>query len=486
MNWQDVKHVHILGVGGSGISAIAWLCLKKGIKVSGSDMVANDGIISLRQAGANIVIGHQAENLSSDVDLVVFSAAVTDDNPELVKARQLGVTVLSYPQMLGELSRQYKTLAVAGTNGKSTVTAMLGTILQNTGRDPSVIVGAPVLEWGRANFRTGQSDLLVVEACEYRAHFLNLHPYVGVITNIAADHLDFYKSLDDIKKSFIDFVKLVNHDGVLIFNNDDHNTVEVVSNINHQNKISFGLTAAAQVWADQVQSSPAGTDFNIHYQNQVSVCHLPLFGQYNISNALAAVASALAIGVPLNQAAIALQKYQGLGRRLELVGQFNGAPVLSDYAHHPDAIKQAISAVRQMYPDRRLVVLFQPHQGNRTRMLMDEFSQAFNEAEEIIIAEIYRVAGREQGADAAISSSELVDLVKNHTSKQCHFAASEAAAEDLLKLLLKPQDVLLVMGAGTIDNVARKLLPRIVSEVKMCPSLLPSDAGNKGFNNHYS
>lgn len=484
MNWQEVKHVYILGCGGSGVSAIAWLCLKRGIKLSGSDMVANEATAALQQAGATIVIGHRAENLTADVDLVVFSVAVTADNPELVKARELGVTCLSYPQMLGELSRQYQTLAVAGTNGKSTVTAMLGTILQNAGRDPSVILGAPVVEWGRVNFRAGTSNLLVVEACEYRAHFLNLHPLVGVITNIAADHLDFYHDLEEIKKSFNQFTNLISPDGVLVFNNDDRNTVEVVSSVGLKHKISFGLTSAAQLWASDIKRSLQGVGFDIHYQGHETTCRLPMAGQYNISNALAAVAAALAIGVPLNQTVQALQKYQGLVRRLELVGQFNGAPVLSDYAHHPDGIKQVIGAVRQLYPNRRLVVLFQPHQGNRTRMLMDEFSQAFNEADEMVIAEIYRVAGREQGADAQVSSRQLTELIKERFNKSCQFAPSEAAAESLIRSLLKSSDVLLVMGAGTIDNVARNLLPRIVSEAKMYSSLLPSDASNKGFNNH--
>ena len=455
MELGDIRSAHIIGIGGSGVSAVARWLASRGVRVTGSDGVSGSVIIALRLANIPVVVGHSDVNLPADVDVVIHSTAVPQDNPELLAAVNRGLTIYSYPQVLGWISNQRRTLAVAGTNGKSTTTALLASILEGAGKDPLVIIGASVTQWAGANYRAGSGDF-VVEACEHQVNFLELHPAAITITNITEDHLDFYGSFDAIERAFVAFIRRLPKEGTLVYNVSDIATHGAVMASGHSQTIPFsihGQTTKVKLWANAIDQQSSSTTFLCSYGNEVDVpLKLPLVGEYNVANALAAIGLALAPG---------LAAYRGLSRRLELVGKSapSGALVVSDYAHHPDAIRACLDAVTHAYPGRRRLVLFQPHQGNRTRRLMEQFGKSFNGADQLIIAEVYRVPGREHGQDAAVSSSQLVTLVHQHQpNTPVAFAENENIAEDLARHAARPNDVVVVMGAGTIDGVARRLV----------------------------
>lgn len=463
MDLLAARHVHIVGIGGSGVSAIARLLATAGASVTGSDGADSPAAAGLRASGIAVAIGHDVANLPGKLDLVVCSTAVPDDSPELLAAASRGVPVLTYPQALGQLTRSRRTLAVSGTNGKSTTTALLAAVLESAGADPAAIVGAPVAAWGNANYRPGAGDL-VVEACEHQAHFHELSPWSAAITNITEDHLDFYRSFPAIEAAFVEFIRRLPAEGTLVYNADDRATHAAVAAAGHARLLAFSLQGPVEgvptLVASRIEMGRSGTTFDVTFGQQSASFSSPLAGRHNVSNCLAALGLALAAGLDLQRCVAGVAAYAGLGRRLERVGTMVpvGAPVISDYAHHPDAIRACLAAVAQAYPERRRLVLFQPHQGNRTRRLMDHFATAFEGADEVIVAEIYRVPGREHGEDAAVSSSQLADAIHQHQpDTPITFAEDEAEAERLVRHLARAGDVVVVAGAGTVDGVARRL-----------------------------
>ncbi len=465
MNLLDARNVHCVGIGGSGISAIARWLAAAGAKVTGSDGADSPTAAGLRAAGIPVAIGHGVANLPPHADLVLFSTAVPDDNPELLAAAAAGIPRRTYPQALGELTRSRRTLAVSGTNGKSTTTALLATILASAGADPAAIVGAPVAAWGNGNYRPGSGDL-VVEACEHEAHFHELTPWSAAITNITEDHLDFYQNFQAIEQAFITFIGRLPDGGTLVYNADDPATRAAVATAGHVRTLPFSLVGPVEgtptLAASNIQLDRVGTTFEASFGGDRPVAFtLPLPGRHNVANCLAALGLCLAAGRKLGECVAGVASYAGLGRRMERVGTMSptGAPVISDYAHHPDAIRACLAAVAQAYPERRRLVLFQPHQGNRTRRLMDQFATAFEGADQVIVAEVYRVPGREHGEDAAVSSSQLANAIHQHQpEKPVAFAEDEAEAERLVRHDVRVGDIVLVIGAGTIDGVARRLV----------------------------
>lgn len=464
MELLAARNVHCVGIGGSGISAVARWLATAGAAVTGSDGADSPVAEGLRAAGIPVAVGHDVANLPEQVDLVLRSTAVPDDNPELLAAAARHVPIRTYPQALGELTRSRRTLAVSGTNGKSTTTALLATILATAGADPAAIVGAPVAAWGNANYRPGAGDL-VVEACEHQAHFHELSPWSAAITNITEDHLDFYQNFHAIERAFVSFIGRLPEEGTLVYNADDDATRAAVATAGHGRAIAFSLAQPVPnvptLVATDVGVDRNGTAFSVSYDGGKPVAFsLPLPGSHNVANCLAALGLAIAAGLDLQRCVAGVAAYAGLGRRLERVGTLApiGAPVISDYAHHPDAIRACLAAVAQLYPERRRLVLFQPHQGNRTRRLMDQFATSFEGADEVIVAEVYRVPGREHGEDAAVSSSQLADAIHQHQpDTPIAFAADEAEAERLVRHVARAGDVVIVAGAGTIDGVARRL-----------------------------
>jgi UDP-N-acetylmuramate--alanine ligase len=455
---ENIKKVHFIGVGGIGVSAIAKMMLLLGKKVFGSDIAASEITDDLKKRGIEIFIGHRKENIDRDNDLIIFSPAVPENNPELLAAKEFKIEQLSYPEFLGELSKNYFTIAVSGTNGKTTTTAMLGLILEKAGLDPTVIVGSEVKSFPDGNFRLGKSKYLVVEGCEWNAHMLKLNPQMIVLTNLEEDHLDYYKDINDIISHFQKYIDKLPKEGKLILNNDDQNLAKKLFSKNET--IFYGINNPSQVMAEKIETKEGFQKFNLSLSSKIYNLKLSIPGLFNVYNALAAVTAAIELGIKPEIIKKALEEYRGAWRRFEVshaTCNTKHVTIISDYAHHPTAIRGTIKAAKEFYPGRRLFVVFQPHHHNRTKTLFNDFVKSFDQADLIIIPEIYGVAGRELKADGKVSSYDLVEAIKKITDKKVIYAKDLVETKELILENIKDDDVLLIMGAGDIYKVAEEL-----------------------------
>lgn len=473
MNLSNYNHIHFIGIGGISVSAAARLAKHLKKKVSGSDVAASGITKKLAREGIGVVIGHAARNIGEAVDLVVYSEAVQKDNPERVCARERGLAEMSVFEFWGAYAKDKKVIAVSGTNGKSTTTAMLGHILVEAGFDPTVVVGTKVIGWGSRpkagqpladNIRIGKSEWFVIEADEYAGHMHAFKPHIAVVTNIAADHLDFYKDVQDIQNHFERWLASVRPEGGMVLNAAD--AVSKKLSLSHARVRRFGIVAepgiirAAGITQVVGHNGWDGTaQFNIvDDELDWGWVQLKLPGKHNIENAVAAAVAADMAGVPKKKIIKALSGFSGTWRRFERVGFCRGAMVISDYAHHPDGIRATLAATAEWYPFKRVVLLYQPHQHNRTKNLFSDFVTSFNEAHELIVSEIYDVAGREEADDHVVSSKDLVEAIqKKSPSAHVHYAPDLKTAEQMVRKTLREGDVLIVMGAGDVDVVARNL-----------------------------
>ncbi len=442
--------IHFIGIGGIGISALAQYYLTKGHKISGSDLVSSEITDNLRKKGIKIFTPHQSKLGAGQVgkhklpDLVIYSPAVPENNPELREAKKLGIKCQSYPQALGELTKQYFTIAVSGTHGKSTTTAMIGLLLVRAGLDPTVIVGTKLKEFdppaGGSNCRAGKSKYLIIEADEHFAAFLNYWPKIIVITNIEADHLDYYGNLGNLKKTFNEFINHLPKDGILVKNNDDKNIKKIKYTGNTR------LYSLKQLEAKKLKK------------------FLKIPGKHNVYNALAALTVARILKIPDKISFKALSEYKGSWRRFDIrdvdVGHLHSnlhskhektrkITIISDYAHHPTEIKVTLKAAREKYPGKKIWCVFQPHQYQRTYYLFADFVKAFKQTpiDKIIITDIYDVAGREEeNIKKKIDSEKLVKAVNK---KNVIYLPKEKILDYLRKNLLGGE-VVIIMGAGDI------------------------------------
>ncbi|MDD5251983.1 MAG: UDP-N-acetylmuramate--L-alanine ligase [Patescibacteria group bacterium] len=459
---DSVSKIHVVGAGGIGVSAAAKLLKHLGKEVSGSDIAANEATAELEAIGISVVTGHAAKNVPADADLLLYSDAVPPENPERAEAARRGLREMSYFDFLGAYSREKRTVAVSGTNGKSTTTALLALMLEAGGFDPTVIVGSRVRTFSGGNFRPGSGDLFVVEACEHHANMLKLAPQAIVLTNIEADHLDFYGDLDHIKAAFQQYVDSLPVGGLLTVNVDD-------PVIGHELRlptgaVSYGLDNPADYRLVEPRVQAGHQVFRI-LQRGVNLGEfiLPMPGRFNLYNALAAATAALELGASAEAVHDALARFPGLWRRFEKIGERDGSPVYSDYGHHPTAVAATIAAAREFHPGRRIVLAFQPHQHNRTRNLFDDFVAAFDGADALVLAEVYDVAGREESADAVVSSRDLLRAVRQRDAvagreRDVAYAESPVRAQAELENLTRSGDVIIVMGAGDIYRIAPKLV----------------------------
>ncbi|MBT6691491.1 UDP-N-acetylmuramate--L-alanine ligase [Candidatus Parcubacteria bacterium] len=452
LDLKKINKVYLSGIGGIGLSAIAYYFLNLEKQVEGSDLIESEVTRRLIEAGVDVKFKQKSNNISNDVDLLVYSSALPIDHVELVKAKELKIPSLSYFEFLGLLSKQYKTIAVTGTNGKTTTTAMLGLMLEKAGLDPTVIVGSLVPQWN-SNFRLGQSDILVVEACEWQAHMLEIDPDIIVLTNIAEDHLDFYKDLTDIKNHFQKFVDKLPKDGVLVKNFDDQDS----DDIKFAGKLlTFGKGDKADCHFKDVVIDEGQQKFSVYKEGkEMSKVELAVPGEYNIYNALGAMAVAKQLGVNKHQMWNAMREFKGTWRRFETVGQIKNNIVISDYAHHPESINGLLRATKDFYPDKKIIAVFQPHHHNRTKTLLDDFAKAFYLADQVIISEIYQVSGRENEKHEAVSSHDLIAKM-NHNKK--YYAKDFSEARKILKDINPVDAVILFIGAGDIDDLAREVI----------------------------
>ncbi len=457
MNIDDIKKIHCVGVGGIGVSAIARFFLARGAEVSGSDAVASDELTSLSKRGCDIFFSQAEENIPENTDVVVYSPAVPEDNIELQVAKKKKIPIFSYPEMLGEIMSLYAGIAVSGTNGKTTTTALLGKFLEAGKKDPTVIVGGRVPGWDN-NLRVGKSDLFVAEGCEYKRSMLELSPQVIILTNIEEDHLDYYKDINDIIDAFTEYVLKLKKDDLLVYNIDDKNCCNVASKTSAR-KISFGLTDDADVYAKNIINSCGEQSFElVLFGKTIGRFSTKLPGVFNIYNILGATTVAFDRGVENISVQQALDEFTGIWRRFERVGQIDNTVVISDYAHHPTAIRGILRGMREFFPDKKTLAVFQPHHQDRTLKLFDDFTKSFTDAEEVIISEIYHVCGREEKEDKISSESLVSAIKKNDSDKKISYAKDIKEVEEMARNRAKDFDIILIMGAGDIDQVARRLV----------------------------
>ncbi len=447
------KKFHFIGAGGIGMSGLAQVLIKHHGIVTGSDQTETEVIEKLRKIGADIKIGHNSENLNSETDAVVISAAIKEDNPELKLAREKGLKIYKYAQMLGELMNHHYGIAVAGTHGKSTTGGWLTYLLRQLGIEPNFIIGAKITQLGSSS-GAGDSKYFMAEACEYDRSFLNLKPKIGCVLNIEADHLDYYKDEADIIDAFEQFARGIKPDGVLIANGQDPNTAKVIRQLPREQRYeTFGLDESCNFYAKNLQLNDGFYSFDIyHNSGLLGGTEISLPGKHNILNALAVTATAVNAGLTAEQIPQLLPDFTGIDRRIMPKGRFGQITIIDDYAHHPTEIKATLEALRQRYKDGRILCIFQPHQYSRTRFLLDDFAESFKLTDITIVPEIYFVRDSE-AAKKEINSQILVDKMQANGTKAIFIDGFEAIG-DYLKTEVRAGDVVVTMGAGDIWKVA--------------------------------
>lgn len=454
---SQYKKIHCIGIGGIGLSAIAEILLSRGYEVSGSDMKESAETARLASKGARVFIGHRAEN-ADEADLLVFSAAVGHDNPEMKRAEERGIPILSRAQMLGLLMQEYEnSIAVSGTHGKTTTTSMVSLILDRAKLEPTILVGGNLAEIG-GNVKIGHSRYFITEACEYMDSFLSLKPKIEIILNIDSDHLDYFKDIDHIVSSFDKFAQLVPASGTIIAYDANPFVNQVIRDLD--NVVTFGLSENCDYYAANIQFNEEGMPaFDVCHDGQLlSRVQLAVPGEHNILNALAAFTCACALGVEPQLTKETLERYHGTQRRFDIVGTTaKGVKIVDDYAHHPTEIKATLSASENV-PHNKLWCIFQPHTYTRTIALFDEFAEAFEKADKLILAEIY--AAREKNI-YKISSAQLAEKIKEtHPHKEVLFMEDFAAIADYVDDQAQRGDMVITMGAGDIYKVGEMLLER--------------------------
>jgi UDP-N-acetylmuramate--alanine ligase len=464
------KHVHLIGIGGIHVGAVAKLLSANGVMISGSDAVDHDLVRELRDAGFKIAIGHHADNIPDLAEAVVFSHAVREDNPELIEAKHRGIPTIDTHAFLGMMFEEAKQIVVTGTHGKSTTTSMLGVALSAIGESPTVVVGTKVPSFADGNVRVGREDLLVVEGDEYRCHLLSYQPTILIVTNIEYDHPDAFPTVDSYIGLFRDALEHVRDNGAIIYSTDDRESVKLIQEARQRLGIRgirvIGLGSKGQVTISEPTSDRDGwtTELRIGASEALQL-HLMIPGAMNARNAVMALlaSSVLCTEERLDDLVESLATFPGCWRRFERVGTLNGAIIISDYGHHPTEISETLKAAKLAYPDRRVILCFQPHHRNRTRGLFNDFIPSFDLADVLLLEEIYDVPGRELPEDAGISSSQLVTAVKERDAgfgrdRHVEFIPDLETAEKAIRDIATPQDLIIVMGAGTIDGVARRVV----------------------------
>lgn len=457
LDLKNAKHIHCIGIGGIGLSAIADILVARGYKVTGSDMNQNEITQKLEKKGIKVFYGHEASNING-ADIIVFSAAISPENPELKKALEENITCISRAKMLGELMRHYKTsIAVSGTHGKTTTTSMVALVLKAAEKDPTILVGGN-LEEIDGNVSVGRSDYFITEACEYVDSFLELAPKIEIILNIDSDHLDYFKDIDHIVKSFNRFAELLPEDGILFAYSANPFVKQVIEG--KENVITFGLDEKSDYYAQNIEFDEKGNPGFTVMNNGEKVCDLKLSvpGEHNVINTLATVACCHTLGVDSKIICDTLNSFSGTQRRFDIMGETaGGLRIIDDYAHHPTEIRATLSAARNM-KFNKMWCIFQPHTYTRTMALFDEFSNSFEEADVVVMMEIY--AAREKNINQ-MSSKLLVDEIKKkHPEKEVYFFVEFDDIVDYIYKNAEKNDLILTMGAGDVYKVAEKLLEK--------------------------
>ena len=452
--FAGLRHAHFVGIGGAGMSGIAEVLLQYEVTVSGCDQSQSEATERLRSLGVAIATSHSADHLDS-VDLLVTSSAIAAANPEVIEAKRRGIAVVRRAEMLAELMRMKYGIAVAGTHGKTTTTSLVGAIMTEAGLDPTVIVGGRLRVSG-TGARLGNSDFMVVEADEFDRSFLSLFPILAVITSIDRDHLDTYHDLDAIRDAFVAFASRVPFFGQVIVCADDPNVAALLPRLADRRLTTYGLGEECLLRGEALEMSPDGTSLTVRHrtQGELGRLQLPLAGLHNVRNALAAVGVALALGIPMPVVARSLAGFGGVHRRFERLGQFRGAEVVDDYAHHPTEVQATLAAARQVFPRRVLHAVFQPHLYSRTRDLAEDFGRALSAADHVVVTDVY--PSRERPIEGV--SGELVARAAQAVGHPRVDYCADWHAVPALLAGIDDGDVVMTLGAGDIYRLAEALV----------------------------
>lgn len=456
IDFEHPNHIYFMGIGGISMSGLAEILLKEGFRISGSDAKESSFTDRLSALGATVVYGQRSENITDDIDCVVYTAAIHPDNPEYRSAVEKQIPMLTRAELLGQMMRRYRrSIAVSGTHGKTTTTSMLSHILVKAGTDPTISVGG-VLPLIGGNIRVGGNDTFLLEACEYTNSFLSFSPTMEIILNVEADHLDFFKDIDDIRSSFHRFVERLPEDGTVIIDSRIRAYRELVRDF--PGRVVTVGTKGADIYAEELLYDEYGCPsfVPVAFGEALSRVQLAVPGEHNIFNALAAIAAGLELGLPAARIREGLQDFRGTVRRFEKKGELNGATIIDDYAHHPQEIEATLRAAEH-YPHRELWCVFQPHTYSRTRALLPEFGRALELSDHVLLADIY--AARETDT-LGVSAADVERAINADTPGKALYLSSFEEIERYLMEKLSPGDLCITMGAGDIYRVGEELLQK--------------------------
>lgn len=441
------RHIHMVGIGGIGMSGMAEILLQRGFEISGSDGAKGESTRRLERLGAKVFIGHAAENIDG-ADVVVYTSAVkAAENLETKAALDLGIPVIKRAEMLAELMRMKYGIGIAGTHGKTTTTTMTGLVVQAGDFDPTIIVGGRVHSFDKTNAVVGKGDIIIVEADEFDRTFLRLSPALAVITNVDVEHLDIYEDEEDIKKAFISFANKVPFYGAVILCLDDPRLRGIMPEIDRR-MITYGFTPQAQLRALDIKSGEMFTSFTVVFENgELGRVKIQAPGEHNVRNALASIGIGLELGMPFSKIKKGLQNYTGVFRRFQVKADNDDVLVIDDYAHHPTEVQATLGAARSGWPKRRIVAVFQPHLYSRTLELHNEFGASFFDAEVLVVADVY--PSREKPIPG-VSGNMIAETAKSTGHRSVHYVENKKNIPAKLKELVKPGDIIITMGAGDI------------------------------------
>ncbi len=452
--YRKTKHIHFVGIGGIGMSGIAELLLNLGYKVSGSDLHSTGITKNLARLGGSIYQGHDGAWIEG-ASVVVTSSAISADNPEVVRAKETGVPVIMRAEMLAELMRLKKYgIAIAGSHGKTSTTSMVSWMLSYAGLDPTIVIGGKVDALG-GNAKLGEGEFLVAEADESDGSFLKLSPVLEVITNIDLEHLDYYRDLDHIKDTFLQFIDKIPFYGAAIICLDDPSIADILPAIKKRT-ITYGMTPQSDLYAENITWQDGRVHFTVkNATGELGSLHIAPPGMHNVYNALAVVCVGLELELPFAKIQGALQSFAGVQRRMQKKGEVDGISVVDDYGHHPTEIRATLAAIKQAWPEKRLVVLFQPHRYSRTKALFKEFQTCFHRADYLVMTDIY--AASEQPLEG-VTSESLLAATMHHGQRNTRYIGKLYSMAGELLPMLKSGDLVLTLGAGNIVRVGEELL----------------------------
>lgn len=450
------EHVHFIGIGGYGMSAIAKVLLEMGYHVSGSDLAEQELTHKLAAKGAQVFIGHKAEHVEG-ADLVVYSTALSKDNVEMMAAEQLNIPVLHRSQMLARLMNEKKGIAVAGAHGKTTTSSMIALVMETCQKDPTYIIGGEIMNIG-SNAKAGKGEFVVAEADESDGSFLQYHPTVAVVTNIEADHLENYEGdFDKLKQAYARFLSQVKKGGSAVVCFDDPYLREMLPSIKSR-VITYGINNEADYTAKEIRLADRKATFQVYKQDtRLGEMELSIPGKHNVYNALATLIACLEAGLSFSEIAEAIKPFRGAKRRFQVIGEVDGVLVIDDYAHHPTEIQATIIAAK--VTGKRIIAVFQPQRYTRTFFLFEQFGRAFYEADEVIVTDIYSPAGEKQ--IEGVSSERLVELIRRNSNPHVSHIATKEEVEKVLAQRVKSGDLVLTMGAGDIWKAAEGLVKQL-------------------------